>query len=238
MAPRVRRWSRGRRIFSRGHTRCLTFRVQYFGSSCVCYGVSFAITTVVQAKVFTDNSGAAAQVPVLLTENGVCGPLLDYLLRMSGRSRAWQRNLLRAVRLLLDYAAANAGCFANEREARIETGLQRFERALTEDGTERHPTAALPRPRVRHTRAATDNSRPENFGLQLWTKVSQPAHCDAVAQKLWIERWDKRWRAQRTLSPGDTIGAQRRCLSCALTGVALPREPAPSVVGMRCTARS
>ena len=78
--------------------------------------MSGAVTTVVQAKVFTDNSGAAAQVPVLLTENGVCGPLLDYMLRMSGRSQAWQRNLLRAVRLLLDYASANAGCFASERE--------------------------------------------------------------------------------------------------------------------------
>lgn len=78
--------------------------------------MSFAITSVVQAKVFTDNSGAAAQVPVLLTESGVCGPLLDYVLRMSGRSRAWQCNLLRAVRLLLDYTVANAGCFASERE--------------------------------------------------------------------------------------------------------------------------
>lgn len=78
--------------------------------------MSGAVTTVVQARVFTDHTGAAAHVPVLLTESGVVGPLLDYMLRMSGRSRAWQRNLLRAVRLLLDYGAANLGSFANERE--------------------------------------------------------------------------------------------------------------------------
>ena len=53
--------------------------------------MSGAVTTVVQAKVFTDHTGAAAHVPVLLTESGVVGPLLDYMLRLSGRSRAWQR---------------------------------------------------------------------------------------------------------------------------------------------------
>lgn len=78
--------------------------------------MSGAITTVVQAKVFTDQTGAATHVPVLLTENGVVDSLLDYVMRMSGRSRAWQRNLLRAVRMLLDYSAANLGSFASERE--------------------------------------------------------------------------------------------------------------------------
>ena len=78
--------------------------------------MSGAVTTVVQAKIFTDHTGAAAHVPVLLTENGVVGPLLDYMLRLAGRSRAWQRNLLRAVRLLLDYGVANRGSFASERE--------------------------------------------------------------------------------------------------------------------------
>ena len=78
--------------------------------------MSGAVITVVQAKIFTDHTGAAAHVPVLLTENGVVGPLLDYMLRLSGRSRAWQRNLLRAVRLLLDYGVANRGSFASERE--------------------------------------------------------------------------------------------------------------------------
>ena len=103
------------RFFPRRHDY-VTLRVQYFGALAVIESLSCAITTVVQAKVFTDNTGAAAHVPVLLTEQGVCGSLLDYTLHMSGRSRAWQSNLLRAVRRLLDYAAANAACFASERE--------------------------------------------------------------------------------------------------------------------------
>lgn len=78
--------------------------------------MSGAITSAVQAQVLTDNTGAVTHVPVLLTEQGACEPLLDYMLHMSGRSRSWQSNLLRAVRLLLEYAAANAACFANERE--------------------------------------------------------------------------------------------------------------------------
>lgn len=96
--------------------------------------LSCAVTTVVQAKVFTDNTGAAAHVPVLLTERGVFGPLLDYTLRMSGRSRAWQRNLLRAVRLLLDYAAANAACFATERELFVSFAERLYTGTIGADG--------------------------------------------------------------------------------------------------------
>ncbi|MDP3072273.1 MAG: gamma-mobile-trio recombinase GmtY [Opitutaceae bacterium] len=96
--------------------------------------MSGAVTTVVQAKIFTDHTGAAAHVPVLLTENGVVGPLLDYMLQLAGRSRAWQRNLLRAVRLLLDYGVANRGSFASERELFVSFVERLYGGTVGEDG--------------------------------------------------------------------------------------------------------
>lgn len=114
--------------------------------------MSGVVTTVVQAKIFTDNSGAAAQMPVLLTEAGVCGPLLDYMLRLAGRSRAWQRNLLRAVRLLLDYASANAGCFASERELFVSLVERLHTGTIGADGSD--PSGLFWRP-LRWTHAKT-----------------------------------------------------------------------------------
>lgn len=62
---------------------------------------------VVNAKVVSDNTGAARVIPVLLTPSGPLLPLIDYCLTESG-SRAWMEKLVRAVKLFLEYVEVNA----------------------------------------------------------------------------------------------------------------------------------
>jgi hypothetical protein len=64
--------------------------------------------TVITARVVTDSSGVAIEVPALLTSNGVLEPLLDYcLLHWQDRSLGWMEKVVRSVRLFVEYAVAN-----------------------------------------------------------------------------------------------------------------------------------
>ncbi|WP_166364439.1 gamma-mobile-trio recombinase GmtY [Pseudomonas akapageensis] len=66
------------------------------------------------AKVVVDNSGFRSEIPVLLTQEGVVLPLLDYLLNKANeRSHAWQHNVVIAAKLLLEYMEANQGNFSD-----------------------------------------------------------------------------------------------------------------------------
>ncbi|EKT4492901.1 MULTISPECIES: gamma-mobile-trio recombinase GmtY [Pseudomonas] len=60
------------------------------------------------AKVVVDDSGFRSEIPVLLAEQGVVTPLLNYLLnKQTERSLSWQRNVVTATKLLLQYMEAN-----------------------------------------------------------------------------------------------------------------------------------
>jgi hypothetical protein len=72
--------------------------------------------SIVTARVVRDNSGAYIELPVLLTGSGPFRSLLDYQLCFWAKSRSWHKNLVRSVRLLIDYAEANVGAFKTERE--------------------------------------------------------------------------------------------------------------------------
>lgn len=66
----------------------------------------------IRAKVVTDNTGVASEVPALVTESGVLDPLLDYLLlRHRYRSLSWMNQVVHATYLLLQYMEANQDCF-------------------------------------------------------------------------------------------------------------------------------
>lgn len=63
---------------------------------------------VVTARVYTDSTGAYAELPALLTASGPLTPLLDYCVNHHhDRSQSWMRKLIHAVSLLLDYIEAN-----------------------------------------------------------------------------------------------------------------------------------
>lgn len=66
----------------------------------------------VTAKVVTDNTGVSYTLPVLITEQGVIEPLLDYLLKhFHDRSRSWMERVVQATLLLMHYLEANSDCF-------------------------------------------------------------------------------------------------------------------------------
>lgn len=62
----------------------------------------------VKARVYTDSTGAYAELPVLLTPAGTLEPLLDYVLyRSHDRSLAWMTKVIRSVRMFLEYLQTN-----------------------------------------------------------------------------------------------------------------------------------
>ena len=62
----------------------------------------------VRARVYTDQTGAYTELPVLLTPLGVLEPLLDYCIyRSHDRSLSWMNQVVRSVRMFLDYLQVN-----------------------------------------------------------------------------------------------------------------------------------
>jgi len=63
---------------------------------------------VVHAKLFTDSSSMTIELPVLMTNEGIIEPLMDYCLdRLHARSLSWMKKLLAAARLLFYYSQCN-----------------------------------------------------------------------------------------------------------------------------------
>jgi hypothetical protein len=62
----------------------------------------------VLAKIVVDESGVQSEIPVLMTPQGVLNPLLDYFLNNEcERGVSWQRMVLSAARLLINYMSVN-----------------------------------------------------------------------------------------------------------------------------------
>lgn len=74
--------------------------------------------TVVQvvAKVIVDDTGLQSEIPVLITEHGVVSSLVDYLLDNHHLSPSWQRSVIQATKLLLEYMEANQHHFSAPRD--------------------------------------------------------------------------------------------------------------------------
>ena len=72
--------------------------------------------TTLKARIVADNTGNCLELPVLVGPNGVLGPMVEYQALFQARSLSWQKSLCLAVRLLLEYAAVNAGAFASPRD--------------------------------------------------------------------------------------------------------------------------
>lgn len=66
------------------------------------------VSVCVRARVYTDDTGAYTEIPVMRTHSGILEPLLDYCLAYSNdRSLAWMKKLIRAVDLFLKYLVCN-----------------------------------------------------------------------------------------------------------------------------------
>ena len=59
------------------------------------------------ARIYSDNTGAYSEIPVILTTAGPLAPLVDYCLARHDRSLSWMRKLVSAVGLFLDYLEVN-----------------------------------------------------------------------------------------------------------------------------------
>ena len=71
----------------------------------------------VRAEIITDNTGQKLHFPIVMgPEGGVFRPMVEYQKLFHAKSTTWHKSLCQAMRLLLEYAAANAGSFATPRD--------------------------------------------------------------------------------------------------------------------------
>jgi hypothetical protein len=71
------------------------------------------IATKVNAKIVEDNSGISTEIPVILTDQGVLQPVVDYVLflQLQGTSLSTLNKHIQSIILLIDFLAANEGMF-------------------------------------------------------------------------------------------------------------------------------
>ena len=72
--------------------------------------------TVLKTRILTDNTGGELNLPIVWGPNGPLKQAMRFQVLYRGRSRAWHRKFCQALRLLLDYAAANSGVFSSSDE--------------------------------------------------------------------------------------------------------------------------
>ena len=99
-----------------------------------------------RAKVLRDNTGVAAEMPVIITVRGPLEPLVDYfLVRRHVRSWSWMEKVVQAVRLLLDYMEANQYIFNNPKDI-FNTFVQRlYSGTIGDDGLDPSGLYWMPR---------------------------------------------------------------------------------------------
>lgn len=87
------------------------------------------------AKVVVDDSGIHSEVLVLLTEQGVVRPLLDYVLnRYAERSQSWRRHVTSATKLLIEYMEANQQGFSDPRALFQTFATRLYSGTIGDDG--------------------------------------------------------------------------------------------------------
>lgn len=95
------------------------------------------VTVEIAAKVVIDDSGIRCEVPILLASEGVVIPLLNYILsHQHDRSLSWQRMVLRAARLLIEYMAANESGFADPKSLFQAFATRLYTGTIGDNGTD------------------------------------------------------------------------------------------------------
>lgn len=98
------------------------------------------------AHIQRSNAGVLQEIPVLLTDQGVLQPLLEYCLEHAhARSTSWMEFRIQAVQLLLAYLSANAQCFDDSRRLFRAFVQQLYSGTIGSDGLD--PSGLYWRPR-------------------------------------------------------------------------------------------
>lgn len=118
----------------------------------------------VVAKVVDDNSGVFTEIPALLDENKqVLRPLLEYILKLkrNGKSQPTLSKYVDAIKLFLEYMAANLNCFITPHSLFEAFTSRLYTGTINEEGLDPSGLYWLPnRPSVTyaHIRALTNFS--------------------------------------------------------------------------------
>jgi len=100
----------------------------------------------VSATIVTDDTGASLKLPVLLSEQGVIEPVLDYLLHhQHDRSLSWMNRVVQASMLLIRYMEANSDCFSDPSSLFRNFSQRLYTGTINEDGLDSSELYWLPR---------------------------------------------------------------------------------------------
>lgn len=87
------------------------------------------------AHVKRSNAGVMQEIPALLTDQGVLGPLLEYCVEHAhARSSSWMDFRIQGVELLLAYVTANLNCFEDHRQLFRAFVQQLYSGTIGKDG--------------------------------------------------------------------------------------------------------
>ncbi|WP_449117077.1 gamma-mobile-trio recombinase GmtY [Pseudomonas viridiflava] len=153
------------------------------------------VTVEISAKVVIDDSGIQSEVPVLLASGGVVFPLLKYILNhQHDRSLSWQRMVLRAARLLIDYMSVNESSFADPKSLFQGFATRLYTGTIGDDGADPSGLYWSPASRAlagRHIvalRGLTDYLAEECCASHLNPLVSASTHDQRLMYAAWYRR--------------------------------------------------
>ncbi|MFW9087676.1 gamma-mobile-trio recombinase GmtY [Pseudomonas sp. P2758] len=153
------------------------------------------VTVEIAAKVVIDDSGIQSEVPVLLASGGVVLPLLKYILsHQHDRSLSWQRMVLRAARLLIDYMSVNESSFVDPKSLFQAFATRLYTGTIGDDGTDPSGLYWSPASRAlagRHIvalRGLTDYLAEEYGAVHLNPLVRASTHDQRLMYAAWHRR--------------------------------------------------
>jgi len=95
--------------------------------------MSLGLVTI-RAEIVTDNTGKKLHLPIVMGPGGaVFRPMVEYQKLYHAKSTTWHKGLCQGMRLLLEYAAANAGSFAMPRDL-FESFSVKLQSGTVQDG--------------------------------------------------------------------------------------------------------
>lgn len=88
----------------------------------------------ITAKIVVDDSGIHSQIPILINEHGVINSLVDYILGNGHLSSSWQRQVVQATKLLVEYMEANQHHFTDPRSMFQSFASRLYSGTIGDDG--------------------------------------------------------------------------------------------------------
>lgn len=154
------------------------------------------IATKVNAKIVEDNSGISTEIPVILTDQGVLQPVVDYVLflQLQGTSLSTLNKHIQSIILLIDFMAANEGMFKDPSNM-FEVFVRRlYSGTIGDNGLDPSGLYWIPAStgvvsrHISHITRFTDWMADKGLGVQLNKLIKATPHEERLAYAAWFRQ--------------------------------------------------